>query len=82
MAAQALMVTTVKTEQTEQQDSQELMDQWGLPETQDQSDHRDQKGMLELRGLQENLELVPMALMVFQAQMGSQVNLGKLDLLV
>lgn len=74
-------MTTVKTEQTEPQDSQELMDQWDLLETQEQSDHRDQKGILELRGLQVNLELVLMDLMVFQGQTDSQVNSGKLDLL-
>lgn len=75
------MVTTVKTAQMVQQDSQELTDQWDLPETQDQSEHRDQRGIPELRDLQGNLELDLMDLMVFLAQMDSQVNLEKLDLL-
>lgn len=71
------MATTAKTELLELQAFREQMDPLDLLEMQDQSAHKDQKGTLEHKDLQENRASDPTGSMEFQAQTGCQVNLEK-----
>lgn len=80
--ALALMVITVKMAQTERLVSQEVMDLWGLPETQGPMDLKDQREILEPKDPQVNWELALMDSTASRAQMDSLENWAKWELLV